>query len=441
MNGMSPHGAAGLGKLTPGQCAALVRQLLGEPDAEYSEDGVLRFNELLVSPAKGIYLDRRAGKRGTILELIGAKLGISTRDGQVEYVNKWVLETQHVEPIVRSANGAAGPIVAGMFGVPRGVPPLTAEEVEALEADQRVSASTDGLDGPDQALPDPVPPAEATDAPDMPPAAPAVAAGELPAAGDLGVLPGSDATPPGAAAPARSTPPVPPAGPAPAVLGSGSTASRVEPAAARQANGHAENVQLRGKRINDPLLVDVPAKLLKAEQLPHQTEPGAAKGARQMLDRRAVQTFTAEALQTMTFPPLNFILPGLVPEGATLLVSRPKLGKSWLVLDLALATAAGRFTLGELKPASGDVLYLALEDGPRRLQRRLTRLIPTFSGVWPPGLTMATEWPRGEQGIAEIAKWIAAAKTPRLIIVDTLAQFRAASTGKQQIYTDDYAAI
>src|SRR5271167_1964970 len=130
------------------------------------------------------------------------------------------------------------------------------------------------------------------------------------------------------------------------------------------------------------------------------------------------RTFSAAALQTMTFPPLKFILPGLVPEGATLLVSRPKLGKSWLVLDLALATAAGRFTLGELKPASGDVLYLALEDGKRRLQQRLTRLLPTFSEAWPPGLKMATEWPRADQGgLADIERWIASTKTPRLVII------------------------
>ena len=76
--------------------------------------------------------------------------------------------------------------------------------------------------------------------------------------------------------------------------------------------------------------------------------------------------FSAAALQTI--PPLKFILPGLIPEGATLLVSRPKFGKSWLALDIAIATAADRFTLGTLKPSAGDVLYLALEDGRRRLQ-------------------------------------------------------------------------
>ena len=61
------------------------------------------------------------------------------------------------------------------------------------------------------------------------------------------------------------------------------------------------------------------------------------------------------------------------------LVGQPKAGKSWLVLDLCLATAAGRFTLGTLKPFPGDVLYLALEDNPRRLKRKRS-FAPTFNG-------------------------------------------------------------
>src|SRR5262249_36247664 len=107
--------------------------------------------------------------------------------------------------------------------------------------------------------------------------------------------------------------------------------------------------------------------------------------------KRAPQTFTAAALQKMTFPPLKFILAGILPEGATLLVSRPKLGKSWLVLDIAVATASGRFTLGDLRPVQGDVLYLALEDGPRRLQRRMTRVLPTFGTAWSDRLELATQ--------------------------------------------------
>jgi RecA-family ATPase len=143
----------------------------------------------------------------------------------------------------------------------------------------------------------------------------------------------------------------------------------------------------------------------------------------------------------MTFPPLNYLLPGLIPEGLCLFVSRPKLGKSWLALDLAIATTTSRFVLGDLKPAPGDVLYLALEDGRRRLQRRLTKLLPTFLGTWPSGLTFATEWPRSDQGgLTDIENWITSSKNPRLVIVDTLAQFRKMATGKN-VYLEDYAAI
>jgi hypothetical protein len=152
-------------------------------------------------------------------------------------------------------------------------------------------------------------------------------------------------------------------------------------------------------------------------------------------------TFTARDLRNMRFPELKYILPGLIPEGLTLLASRPKFGKSWLVLDIAIAVAFNRFVLGTLKPTAGDVLYLALEDGPRRLQRRMSKLLPTFNTEWSPRLTFATEWPRAEDGIAKIEEWIAKANAPRLINIDTLAQFRAPARSKQSIYELDYAAL
>jgi hypothetical protein len=148
----------------------------------------------------------------------------------------------------------------------------------------------------------------------------------------------------------------------------------------------------------------------------------------------------ARVLKTKTFEPLRYILPGIVPEGATLLVSRPKLGKSWLVLDLAIATAAGRYTLGDIKPSQGAVLYLALEDSERRLQRRMDKLL---LGEWPEQLEFATEWPRADQGgLADFEEWIKARPNARLVIIDTLAHFRPQTPGKSQSgYLDDYSAL
>ena len=84
---------------------------------------------------------------------------------------------------------------------------------------------------------------------------------------------------------------------------------------------------------------------------------------------------TAAALKHQTFPPIKYVIPELLPEGLSILAGRPKLGKSWMALDVCIAVAGGRYCLGEKKPVQGDVLYCALEDNPRRLQRRINKLL------------------------------------------------------------------
>ena len=55
-------------------------------------------------------------------------------------------------------------------------------------------------------------------------------------------------------------------------------------------------------------------------------------------------------------------------------MAKPKLGKSWMVLDLCLAVAQGEPFLGFPTRQHGT-LYLALEDGKSRMQTRLRRLL------------------------------------------------------------------
>ncbi len=74
----------------------------------------------------------------------------------------------------------------------------------------------------------------------------------------------------------------------------------------------------------------------------------------------------AELLAT-EFPDPRWAVPGLIPEGATVLAARPKIGKSWLMLATAIAVASGGRALGHVPCPPGDVLYLALEDTHRRL--------------------------------------------------------------------------
>jgi AAA domain len=58
------------------------------------------------------------------------------------------------------------------------------------------------------------------------------------------------------------------------------------------------------------------------------------------------ETYTAADLQWMEFPPLQFTVPGYLAEGLTLLVGKPKRGKSWMALDWVLAIAHGGFAFG-----------------------------------------------------------------------------------------------
>lgn len=88
-------------------------------------------------------------------------------------------------------------------------------------------------------------------------------------------------------------------------------------------------------------------------------------------------SFTADWLMDQYFPPVRYVVDGVIPEGFCLLVAPPKFGKSWLVLGLGLAVSSGTPALGCIPTGKArPVLYAALEDGPRRLQSRIKALVP-----------------------------------------------------------------
>jgi hypothetical protein len=154
---------------------------------------------------------------------------------------------------------------------------------------------------------------------------------------------------------------------------------------------------------------------------------------------RRPDSWTAAELMTMDFPPPRWAVPGIIPEGATLLVGAPKTGKSWLALGLAAAVATGGKALGSIDVEPGPVLYLALEDTPRRLKDRLARVLA--GAAPPPGLRFAVEWPQlSAGGDVLMNEWLALNPTARLVIVDVLAKVRAPAGGLSA-YEADYQAV
>ncbi|ALD13132.1 AAA family ATPase [Clavibacter capsici] len=143
--------------------------------------------------------------------------------------------------------------------------------------------------------------------------------------------------------------------------------------------------------------------------------------------------FSAQWLMDQTFPPLEYVIPGIIPQGLSLLVASPKIGKSWFVLGVAVACASGGTALGTLTVDRRPVLYLALEDGKKRLQSRLRSL-----GV--------TEPPEGLDFIIETQNVLASAhafmerhrEANPLVILDTLGKVMPSANSGETSYERDY---
>lgn len=87
-------------------------------------------------------------------------------------------------------------------------------------------------------------------------------------------------------------------------------------------------------------------------------------------------------LDAQVFPELHWAVPGIMPEGFGLLIAPPKAGKSWLAASIGLTCQAGGLALGVIPVEARPVLYLALEDGHRRLQSRF-RALGSANGIPP----------------------------------------------------------
>ena len=90
-----------------------------------------------------------------------------------------------------------------------------------------------------------------------------------------------------------------------------------------------------------------------------------------------MQINTAHAFLTelydTTYPPKAAIIDGLLYAGTYLFVSAPKIGKSFFMAQLSYHVAT-ETSFGNTTCASGEVLYLALEDDYARIQKRLYKM-------------------------------------------------------------------
>lgn len=144
------------------------------------------------------------------------------------------------------------------------------------------------------------------------------------------------------------------------------------------------------------------------------------------------------ALQQLEDSEPEWILPGYLPMGKTTMAGKPKTGKSWLGLQLALKVATGgeMFSVTVLKR---DVLYLAFEDSPRRIKSRITQLSGTVPSNF--SLMCMSELAQIKDKLAFLDKYLTVHTGCKLVVIDTLKRFLPPASGGVNIYDADLAIM
>ena len=149
-----------------------------------------------------------------------------------------------------------------------------------------------------------------------------------------------------------------------------------------------------------------------------------------------LETITAASLMDKQFDPQHELIEGMLAPGLYILAGASKIGKSWLVLQIAHCVSMG-LPLWERKVQKCDVLYLALEDTERRIQKRLMRICGGETGT----IAFATEAEVLGRGFEEqVTNYLHNHPQSKLVIVDTLIKVREMNS-RGSAYADDYATM
>jgi hypothetical protein len=132
-------------------------------------------------------------------------------------------------------------------------------------------------------------------------------------------------------------------------------------------DGKEENEKLERKRENTDKNRDKENSIVNA-------------GIDRKKDNKNINTFNEKLenfkeLGEMNIPEIKWIIPDLLPEGLTILSGKPKTGKSWAAIGMAFEISSGGLAFNHFPCKKGKVLYLALEDSQRRLQKRRNKIL------------------------------------------------------------------
>lgn len=184
------------------------------------------------------------------------------------------------------------------------------------------------------------------------------------------------------------------------------------------------------------------AGLKNPKHIPEPNQQGAQYAPHASQSTELVETpwwrqgVTLKELQNVEFPALQWIVHHIMPEGVTLLAAKPKMKKSWLALNIALAVALGGKALGHLEVMQGRVLYLDLEGNQRRIQHRVGEVLG-IDVTWPETFHVWTDWVQGDECIARLEQWMIIHPDTKLVVIDLLSEVRPPIDPRQNSYQYD----
>ena len=131
------------------------------------------------------------------------------------------------------------------------------------------------------------------------------------------------------------------------------------------------------------------------------------------------------------------IVENLIYPGTYILAGAPKVGKSFFVAQLAYHIATGQ-KLWDYEVKQSTVLYLALEDDHRRLQKRMCRM---FGVEGTANLHFAVTSRKLGEGLEDqLEEFIDKHPNTRIIIIDTLQKIRQGGNDTYS-YANDYECV
>ena len=156
-----------------------------------------------------------------------------------------------------------------------------------------------------------------------------------------------------------------------------------------------------------------------------------------MADPRYLHTLTMTELFQTSYKSRPPIIENLLHSGAYLLAGAPKIGKSFLVAQIAYHVSTGQELWG-CKVHQGTVLYLALEDDFQRIQNRMFMMYGVNDT---PNLHFATAAGKIGNGLDEqLENFIREHSDTKLIIIDTMQKIREVG-GEAYSYASDYEIV